>query len=586
MSRAKNTSSNSKILAPLQVERLTARDWQDTCDVLVIGWGAAGACAALEARSNGAHVIVADRFTGGGASAKSGGVVYAGGGTRHQQAAGFNDSTQAMFDYLKHETRGVISDATLQKFCDDSVSNLDWLESHGARYAHSMPPGGKTSYPSDGYFLYYSGNELVPSHGGDQPPAPRGHRTVGKGQCGAVLYAHLKAACLRAGVQPLLQSAARRLVVDASGRVVGAEFWSLPEGSREARLHARLAARAERLQNFAPGYCDRLRQKVSQLERDHGQPVLIRARRAVILSTGGFIFNRGLIRDHAPNFRRNFKVGATGCDGSGLLLGQSVGARSERLSRVSAWRFINPPHCWPKGIVVNTLGQRFCNEEVYGATLGQPLCEEQGGQAWLVMDARLRKQAIRQALFGGYWWFQTLPALALMLLKVRKGANPDRLATACGMQAGELSGALRAYNAGARGDAPDPFGKSEGSRQVLDKGPFYACDISVGNPIFPLGALTLGGLKVDESNGAVLDAQGQPIAGLFSAGRTAIGVASHLYISGLSLADCVFSGRRAGLAAACGSGLARDAGGAVSIGERDDASASKPAPTESTKVTP
>lgn len=372
---------------------------------------------------------------------------------------------------------------------------------------------------------------------------------MGKGQCGAVLYGHLKAACLRAGVQPLLQSAARRLVVDDSGRVVGAEFWSLPAGSREALLHERLAARAERLQNFAPGYCDRLRQKLSALERDHGQPLLIRARRGVVLSTGGFIFNRGLIRDHAPNFRRNFKVGATGCDGSGLLLGQSVGARSERLGRVSAWRFINPPHCWPKGIVVNSNGQRFCNEEVYGATLGQPLCDEQGGQAWLVLDARLRKQAIRQALLGGYWWFQALPALALMLLKVRKGDNPDKLANVCGMQAGELSAALHAYNAAARGDAPDAFGKSEGSRQVLDKGPFYACDISVGNPIFPLGALTLGGLKVDENNGAVLDNNGQPIAGLFSAGRTAIGVASHLYISGLSLADCVFSGRRAGLAA-------------------------------------
>ncbi|HBP47839.1 FAD-dependent oxidoreductase, partial [Pseudomonas sp.] len=218
MSRAQHTSSNSKILAPLQAERLSAGDWHDTCDVLVIGWGAAGACAALEASSNGARVIVADRFTGGGASAKSGGVVYAGGGTRHQQAAGFTDSIQAMFDYLKHETQGVVSDATLQKFCDDSVSNLDWLESHGARYAHSVPPGGKTSYPSDGHFLYYSGNELVPSHAGTRPPAPRGHRTVGKGQCGAVLYGHLKAACLRAGVQPLLQSAARRLVVDASGR--------------------------------------------------------------------------------------------------------------------------------------------------------------------------------------------------------------------------------------------------------------------------------------------------------------------------------------------------------------------------------
>ena len=65
-----------------------------------------------------------------------------------------------------------------------------------------------------------------------------------------------------------------------------------------------------------------------------------------------------------------------------------------------------------------------------------------------------------------------------------------------------------------------------------------------------MGALTLGGLKVDEHNGAVLDGNGQPIAGLYSAGRTAIGIASHLYISGLSLADCVFSGRRAGKAVA------------------------------------
>ena len=542
------TDSNTRILRPLQQRELGNRPWHSSCDVLVIGWGAAGACAALEARSQGVDVMVADRFTGGGASAKSGGVVYAGGGTRQQQAAGFNDSPQAMFDYLKHETQGVISDATLRTFCDDSISNLRWLEGHGAQYSHSLPPGGKTSYPSDGYFLYYSGNELVPSHAGPQPPAPRGHRTVGKGQCGAVLYGHLKAACLRAGVRPLLQSAAQRLVVDDHGRVIGAEFCHLPEGSREAKLHARLAARAERLQNFAPGYCDRLRQKVSDLERAHGQLILVRARRGVILSTGGFIFNRTLIRDHAPAFRRNFKVGATGCDGSGLLLGQSVGAQAERLSRVSAWRFINPPFCWPKGIVVNTAGQRFCNEEVYGATLGQPLCEEQGGKAWLVLDARLRKQAIRQALFGGYWWFQSVPALALMLLRVRKGQTPDQLATTCGMQAAELSESLRAYNAGARGIAPDAFGKSEGSRQVLDQGPFYACDISVGNPIFPLGALTLGGLKVDESNGAVLDHDGEPIAGLFSAGRTAIGVASHLYISGLSLADCVFSGRRAGRA--------------------------------------
>ncbi len=540
------------VLDPLQVAEGQAMHWHAQCEVLVIGWGAAGACAALQARTEGADVLVADRFTGGGASARSGGVVYAGGGTRQQQAAGFADTPEAMFDYLWHETQGVVSDETLRRFCADSVANLQWLESHGAPFAHQVPPGGKTSYPPDGAFLYYSGNELVPAYAGEQAPAPRGHRTVGKGQCGAVLYHHLQAACLRAGVRALSQSAARRLVLDHEGRVIGAELWRLEPGSKAAREHARLAARAERLQNFAPRYCDRLRQRLSALEHKHARPWLVRACNGVILSTGGFIFNRELIKAHAPAFRRNFKVGTTGCDGSGLRLGHSVGAASDRLQRVSAWRFINPPYSWHKGIVVNRAGERFCNEEVYGATLGQPLMEQQGGQAWLVLDAPLRRRALREALFGGYWWFQALPALVLMLLGVRKGKHLKALAQATGMRAENLRQALLANNAAARGEAADPFGKSVEGRQVLEQGPFYACDISVGNPIFPLGALTLGGLRVDEHNGAVLDHDGQAIAGLFAAGRTALGIPSHLYISGLSLADCVFSGRRAGAAVVLG----------------------------------
>lgn len=58
--------------------------------------------------------------------------------------------------------------------------------------------------------------------------------------------------------------------------------------------------------------------------------------------------------------------------------------------------------------------------------------------------------------------------------------------------------------------------------------------------------LTLGGLVVRERTGAVLSSYGAPVPGLYAAGRTAIGICSNAYVSGLSLADCVFSGRRAG----------------------------------------
>jgi 3-oxo-5alpha-steroid 4-dehydrogenase len=55
---------------------------------------------------------------------------------------------------------------------------------------------------------------------------------------------------------------------------------------------------------------------------------------------------------------------------------------------------------------------------------------------------------------------------------------------------------------------------------------------------------------VDESSGQVLSTDGSPVPGLYAAGRTAVGICSNSYVSGLSIADCVFSGRRAGKHAA------------------------------------
>jgi 3-oxo-5alpha-steroid 4-dehydrogenase len=66
----------------------------------------------------------------------------------------------------------------------------------------------------------------------------------------------------------------------------------------------------------------------------------------------------------------------------------------------------------------------------------------------------------------------------------------------------------------------------------------------------PAVAITLGGLIVDERSGMVKRLDGTLIPGLYAAGRTAVGLASGSYVSGLSIGDCVFSGRRAGRSAA------------------------------------
>lgn len=555
MSRKPRISTVTPIEPALEIENVNAIDWRESADVVVVGWGASGACAALEARANGSSVIVIDRFEGGGASALSGGVVYAGGGTPYQLQAGFQDSPEAMAAYLKYEVNGVVSDQTIMKFCQDSVSNLAWLETHGAKFAATMPDY-KTSYPPEGKFLYFSGNEVVPAcQTKEGPPAPRGHRTVARGQSGKVLFEALQNATLKSGVHTLTQATVRRLVCERTSaeqtpRIVGVEIWQLPEGAPETLRHAELHKKVARWRTFWPGKAAECRREAAKIELATAIRSYIKAHKGVILSTGGFIYNAELMSQFAPHAKKGWPVGGAGCDGSGLRLGQTVGANASALNNISAWRFITPPSVWPQGIVINTEGERFCNEQVYGAKLGHELVDHQNGRGWLIIDSKLKWKAIQQCLLGGLWAFQSLPALAMMLLGAKKASSLEALAAKLKAEPSKLRQSLDAANAAARGECEDAFGKSKDMRHDMSRGPYLALDISIGNPTFPLATLTLGGLHVDENNGQVLHASGQAIAGLYAAGRTALGLPSSRYVSGLSLADCVFSGRRAGRAVA------------------------------------
>lgn len=554
------TAMQSNPQAPLRVADAGRLQWDEQADLVVVGFGAAGACASIEAVSRGLDVLALDRFAGGGASARSGGVVYAGGGTAQQQAAGVEDSPQAMFDYLSQETGDAVSAETLRDFCERSREQIAWLEHQGAGFHGSVPPV-KTSYPSDQYFLYYSGNEAVPAYAAKAKPAPRGHRTFSSGQSGRVLFAALKASALRQGVRLQAQCEVRRLVQDEAGAVLGVEVWCLPPDSRIAARHARLARWVDELHVYAPPLAERLRRRLRQMELAHAERRLIRARCGVLLSSGGFVFNRAMIAQHAPKYLPGLPLGTSGCDGSGMRLGQGAGGALAHMGRASAWRFINPPLAWACGVVVNAAGRRYCNEEVYGAKLGHAMVEEQGGRAILILNRQLLKKAFVQIGPGKVWSFQRLPALLNMLFNIRRGASLAQLAAKTGLPLAGLEATLAAYNRATRGECADEQGKSAAFLASMEQGPWYALDLSMDSKLYPCPVITLGGLRVCERSGQVLDAEGQPIAGLYAAGRNAVGVASNFYVSGLSLADCVYSGRRVG------AHLAHLAAAAVSTGE-------------------
>ena len=529
-------------------------DWDAEADVVVVGFGAAGACAALEAAAAGRSVLILDRFAGGGATALSGGVVYAGGGTPQQHAAGVTDSPEAMFGYLRTEVGDAVPAATLREFCDGSVAMLAWLEGHGVPFEGSLCPD-KTSYPTNRHYLYYSGSEL--SAADIASPAARGHRTRGRGTSGGLLYARLSAAVRAAGVRVLTQTAAEHLVTGPGGRVTGVACRSLRGAPGWARLAHRVLHRwSVKPYLYVPKAGRLLHRPVAWLERRYARPLRIGAARGVVLAAGGFAANRPMLRSHAPTARGGLPLATPGDDGSGIRLGTEAGAATAYLDRVSVWRFLSPPPALLAGVLVDRAGQRICDESRYGAALGDAIIGR-GGRAWLLIDQATRAEARRQVR-GSTLWFQRLQAWYLLRASVVHAPTVAGVAARAGVDPDGLAATLTAYNTAARDPAapdpaapdpaaPDPAGKPAAARRAQDQPPYYLIDCSVRPRLFyPAPVLTLGGLVVAPGSGQVLCPDGHPVDGLYAAGRTAAGLCSRSYVSGLSLADCVFSGRRAG----------------------------------------
>lgn len=522
--------------------------WDIEADVVVVGFGAAGACATLEATAAGASVIVLDRFCGGGATALSGGIVYAGGGTLQQAEAGVQDSPEAMFGYLSLEVGDAVSAGTLREFCEGSADMLAWLSCKGVPFEGSLCPD-KTSYPTNRHYLYYSGSERSFAH--VAPPAPRGHRAVGRGTSGRVLFARLASAVGSSGAQVVVQTRAENLVCDETGRVTGVECQSMRGAPGWARLsHRALHKLGKKPFLYAGSLGRRMHKPVAWLERRYARPLRVGARRGVILAAGGFVANRALMREHAPAYRGGLALGTVGDDGSGMRLGTSAGGATRFLDRVTCWRFISPPSAFLRGVLVDRAGQRVCDESLYGAAIGEALVQRHDRRAWLLVDQAIVSQSWRQ-LRGSTLWFQLLQA-AYLLTRARVSA--PTLAEAAGrarVDAAGLAATVAAYNAAAAAGEPDPAGKPADLVGVLDQPPYSLIDLSVRpSPAYPAPMLTLGGLVVAEDTGQVRREDGSVINGLYAAGRSAVGLCSKSYVSGLSLADCVFSGRRAGRHAA------------------------------------
>lgn len=548
---------------PLQLADPEAHPWAEAADMVVVGLGGAGVSAALDGLERGLSVMALDHYDGGGSSAANGGVYYAGGGTSIQREAGVADDPAMMEAYLATEVGDVVSPATLRAFCAESPANFEWLCNHGAPFSPALY-SAKTSYPPLDKFLYHPDSSLAEPYRSHTPPAARGHRTVRRNGnkpwgLGAGIWEPLRDAALARGLVFHSQAEARQLAVDATGRVIGVRIERLVDPAARAE-HSRLVGLANKWMamlsptfpgarfTFARGY--KYLAQAKALEASKRESAWVRARHGVVLSAGGFICNPEMVQHFAPHYAAGLPNGTLGDNGSGIMLGLSANGATGLMERVSAWRFLSPPRAWGQGMLVDGRGERYVNETWYGARIGDEMVERREGRGWIVLDRALFRQSLKDAFGKDVLGFQRDITLVNALFAAVKAPTLAALAGKLGMNPSVLAETAAIYNRAARGQAPDPFHKQSTDMALIEHGPFYAIDASVDARMFPIACMTVGGLLVDEESGAVKDAAGQPIPGLYAAGRNAVGICSNLYVSGLSYADCIFSGRRAARAIA------------------------------------
>ena len=468
-------------------------DWDIETDVVVIGFGAAGACAAIEATAAGAQVTLFERNSGsGGASALSGGEIYIGGGTDAQKTAGFDDSVEELAAYLKAAGGPCANEAKCDLYAAESLAHYDWLKAQGIPYRGNYLPG-KHIEPTDDSTLIWSGSEAAQPFCGIAQPAPRGHVIAHMGWGGGrPLVDILEQRARNLGVRIMPDARAVALIADGS-RIAGAVI---------------------RIDN-----------------RDH----FIRARKGVVLATGGFVMNEDMRRRYCPEtFQINSPIGDKD-DGTGILLGLGAGGDAihmEQFFTTCPWTM---PESHAYGVFVNVAGQRFINEDCYHGRVSRYAVDQPGGKVFLLLDNAHFSQPLEMANI----------AIA------GTGESWEEVESELEMPAGTLSATMAYYNEHAREGRDPLFGKRSPILTPLDQGPFVALELSFQNSYFSF--FTLGGLNTN-TDGQVLDRGGLPISGLYAAGRCTSGLPAwgYGYSSGMSLADCTFFGRRAGAAAAQG----------------------------------
>jgi 3-oxosteroid 1-dehydrogenase len=522
-----------------------------TVDVVVVGAGGAGMAAALAAARRGLETLVVEKSPWfGGSTARSGGGVWIP-GNYALQAAGEADDLAESKKYLDSIVGDVVPKVRRDTYIDRGPEVMDFLRENTPvrftwvpEYADYLPeaPGGRPRgrtvepIPLDARFL---GDELERLH----PPYGKAPANL------IVTQADYRKISLGMrsikGPLTMLRVMLMRVVSLLLGRKMYAMGNAVAIGLRKGLMDAGVPISYET--ELTDLVIENGRVTGVKVLQD-GVPSQIRARRGVILGSGGFEKNLEMREKYQPQPTSvDWTTGAPSNAGGGILAGIAAGAEVDLMD--DAWwgpTIPLPNGPWfclaernlPGSIIVNGAGRRFMNEALpYVEAVHEIYRGEETGvphvPSWMVIDQRYRNRY----LFAGLGPRQPFPGRWYKAGVIRKASSIEGLAEEIGVPADALSATIERFNHFAetgvdedfhRGESAydkyysDPSVKPNPSLHRIDHGPFYAVKIVPGD----LG--TKGGLVTDE-RARVLRADGSVIEGLYAAGNCSSAVMGNTY---------------------------------------------------------
>lgn len=259
--------------------------------------------------------------------------------------------------------------------------------------------------------------------------------------------------------------------------------------------------------------------------------------KAVILASGGFGASKALMKRYRPDLANYRTTNQDGATGDGLKLAKKVGAQLIQLDLVqvhptvqqdSAHAFLIGEAVRGEGaILVNANGERFVNELATRRIVSNAITALPEHSAYLIFDQQVRRRVKAVEFYDHIGLVKTGDTLNDLSRK---------------LELTHLASTVQAWNANVNNHRDSQFGRTTGMSNPLNEGPFYAIHVA------PAIHYTMGGIHADAET-RVLDANGQPIPGLYAAGEVVGGLHGNNRIGGNSIAETVVFGRQAAMTA-------------------------------------